>query len=583
MRRKNVVPLVSIVTIAVLGVIITLVNGWNPGLGLDLQGGASVVLQPKTKVDTGLLEQTKGIIRKRVDALGVAEPEIVRQGDAIIVSLPGVKDTARALKIVGQTAELRFRPVIGQVPVSETEPLVPTPTTVVGTATTKAGTATTKAGTATTKAGTATTAAPAVEVAPAAGFGQFAVDLQATTAGSAATTKATAATTKTANAGAPVTTNAGASPTTLPGNVTITPGGATVVTPAAAAQSVGPIKTSTAEQDVAGANVVLPELQKNKVIARYSLGPAEVTGRAVRSANALINQNSGEWEVEVNFTSEGSALWDQMAQRHYGERVAIALDGIVKSAPSINARQFDGRAIISGSFTASEAKDLALVLRYGSLPVQLVPQTVQTVSATLGRDSLRTGILTGLIGLALVALYMVFYYRALGLIVLLGLSVSAALMWTIVSFLSEKRGLALSLSGAVGIIVSVGITVDSYVVYFERLKDDIRAGRSLRSSVDRGFKRAFRTILAADLTSFIGAAVLYLRTVGNVRGFAFFLGLSTILDVGVALLFTRPIVALLAQGTFFTNGPLGVARGMSHPDGRPIVALSPASTGGLPR
>ena len=569
MRRKNVVPLVSIVTIAVLGVIMTIVNGWNPGLGLDLQGGASVVLQPKTKVDTGLLEQTKGIIRKRVDALGVAEPEIVRQGDAIIVSLPGVKDTARALKIVGQTAELRFRPVIGQVPVSETEPLVPTPTTVVGTATTKAG--------------TATTAAPAVEVAPAAGFGQFAVDLQATTAGSAATTKATAATTKTANAGAPVTTNAGASPTTLPGNVTITPGGATVVTPAAAAQSVGPIKTSTAEQDVAGANVVLPELQKNKVIARYSLGPAEVTGRAVRSANALINQNSGEWEVEVNFTSEGSALWDQMAQRHYGERVAIALDGIVKSAPSINARQFDGRAIISGSFTASEAKDLALVLRYGSLPVQLVPQTVQTVSATLGRDSLRTGILTGLIGLALVALYMVFYYRALGLIVLLGLSVSAALMWTIVSFLSEKRGLALSLSGAVGIIVSVGITVDSYVVYFERLKDDIRAGRSLRSSVDRGFKRAFRTILAADLTSFIGAAVLYLRTVGNVRGFAFFLGLSTILDVGVALLFTRPIVALLAQGTFFTNGPLGVARGMSHPDGRPIVALSPASTGGLPR
>jgi len=236
---------------------------------------------------------------------------------------------------------------------------------------------------------------------------------------------------------------------------------------------------------------------------------------------------------------------------------------VVQSAPEIN-QGITGRDVeISGDFSQGEAKDLALVLRYGALPVQFDQgkQTVDSVSPTFGRDQLTAGIVAGLIGLGLVALYMLLYYR-LGLVVVLGLGLTGMLFFTLISYLSTSQGLTLTLAGVTGIIVSVGITVDSYVVFFERLRDELRSGKTLRSSVDRGFARAFRTILAADAASFIGAAVLYYLTVGSVRGFAFFLGLSTLLDVIVAYFFTRPLVALLGQGRFFTTGPLGIVRNM---------------------
>ena len=247
--------------------------------------------------------------------------------------------------------------------------------------------------------------------------------------------------------------------------------------------------------------------------------------------------------------------------------LAIVLDGTVESAPQIQPNlvsNFDNKAQITGNFTEKEAKNLATVLRFGALPVQLTPQSTQTVSATLGKDSLRAGITAGIVGLSLVLLYMLLYYRALGLVVVLGLAVSASLLWAIVSWLGETRGLSLSLAGATGIIVSVGVTVDSYVVYFERLKDEIRSGKTIRTSVDRGFTRAFRTILAADLVSFIAAALLYILTVGPVRGFAFFLGLSTLLDVFTAYFFTRPMVTFLGRSRFFTEARyVGVARGLA--------------------
>ena len=179
--------------------------------------------------------------------------------------------------------------------------------------------------------------------------------------------------------------------------------------------------------------------------------------------------------------------------------------------------------------------------------MQLEQETVQTVSPSLGQDSLRAGLIAGAIGTALVLLYMIFYYRALGLVVVAGLIVWSALQWSVISYLGATQGLALSLAGVTGIIVSVGVTVDSYIVYFERLKDEIRSGRTIRSSVDRGFKRAFRTILIADTSALLGAVTLYVLTVGPVRGFAFFLGLSTVLDIVVSYFFTRPVVALLAR------------------------------------
>jgi preprotein translocase subunit SecD len=264
--------------------------------------------------------------------------------------------------------------------------------------------------------------------------------------------------------------------------------------------------------------------------------------------------------------------------------LAIVLDSVVQSSPSISEASYEADSIsISGSFGESEAKDLALVLRYGSLPVELERQSVQTVSASLGDDSLRAGIIAGVVGLALVALYMLVYYRALGLVVIVGLTVWASLLYTIISYLGVAQGLALTLAGVTGIIVSIGVTVDSYVVYFERLKDEVKAGRTLRSSTERAFKRAFRTILAADTSAFIGAAVLWWLTVGSVRGFAFFLGLSTVLDVFVAWFFTRPTVTLLSRSRVFTEMPvLGVARGLAAPAPDP-AAERPVATAGVGR
>ena len=331
------------------------------------------------------------------------------------------------------------------------------------------------------------------------------------------------------------------------------------------------IPTTPPSEDDPTKQVVLPQLDKAKkhVVQRYLLAPAMVQGKVIdgtiiSGANPSVDPTTGAWRVDFTVRDADSRLFDALAAANVGKQVAIELDGVVISAPVFQVAAFNGRGQITGDFTHRDAKDLALVLRYGSLPVQLVPQTVQTVSATLGKDSLSAGLIAGAVGLGLVALYMLLYYRALGLVVVAGLGVSCALMYSIVTLLGQTRGLALSLSGATGIIVSVGVTVDSYVVYFERLKDEIRSGRTIRSSVDRGFTRAYRTILAADLVSLIGAALLYFLSVGAVRGFAFFLALSTILDLVTAYVFTRPAVILLGRNRLFTEARwLGVARGLA--------------------
>jgi preprotein translocase subunit SecD len=507
MRRGMWVSLLGIVIIALLSLGGVLAAGWSPVLGLDLQGGASVVLQPKNNVDGGVLDQAKEIIDRRVNALGVAEPDITRQGDSIIVQLPGVKDQDRALQIVGQTAELRFRPVLQALPGSESPP-----------------TTTSTSTTTTTRPGATTTTAPGATTTP---------------TGSSTTVAASA--------------------TTVPGATTTTVAPTTTTT-----TPDGLVPLTDRDDDRADAEVVLPYFDDNKELIRYRLGPTVITGKVIRTARAEVDPNSGAWYVSFETTGPGSREFDAMAAANIQKPVAIVLDGIVKSAPVIQQAQFNGQGQITGSFSEREAKDLALVLRYGSLPVELEQATVQTVSATLGKDSLNAGMLAGFIGLALVLAYIVFYYRALGLVVLLGLSVWGSLMWAVISWLGETRGLALTLAGATGIVVSIGVTADSYIVYFERLKDEVRSGKTIRSSVERGFSRAFRTILAADTSAFIGAFLLWWLTVGPVRGFAFFLGLSTILDIVVAFFFTRPLVALLARNRVFTEARwLGVARGLA--------------------
>jgi preprotein translocase subunit SecD len=323
--------------------------------------------------------------------------------------------------------------------------------------------------------------------------------------------------------------------------------------------------TTAPEDDDETKQVILPEKDADgNVTSRYLLGPAEVKGQALSGASATVSQ-TGAWEVQFELTGDGTKQWNDMATKvGAGNQIAIDLDGVVRSAPRLEVTEFQGRGVITGNFSQAEAKDLALVLRYGALPVQLDRQTVQTVSATLGRDSLRAGLVAGGIGIGLVALYMLLYYRALGLVVWVGLALTGAIMYSLVTLLGRTSGLALSLAGATGIIVSVGVTVDSYVVYFERLKDEIRSGKTIRSSLDRGFSRAYRTILAADAASIIGAAVLYVLSVGSVRGFAFFLGLTTLLDIFTAYFFTRPMVLLLGRSRLFTEARwVGVARGLN--------------------
>ncbi len=578
MRKSLWYSLLGITAVAVIALGSELAAGNQPLLGLDLQGGASVVLQPQGKVDSGVLNQAIAIMRKRIDALGVAEPNISRQGNNVVIELPGIKDPARALTVVGQTAQLFFRPVLCFTGTGTSTQIIPFPpyaaptTTVPGAVTT-----TTPGAPTTTVAGAPTTIKPTTPTSGALGAGGR---IPGAALGGRPALAALPAQTPTTPAPAAGTV-APAAATTVPGTTpTTAAAGGAAASPYSAADCqlatssvAANLPTTPPGQDVASATVLLPAADKTGNAAdpngaRYLLGPAQLTGNIVSSATALppdLTVSQPNWYVQVKFTSSGGPKFDQLATQNYQKFVAIALDGVVESAPQIQTQSFNGQAVINGSnFTEGQAKNLALELRYGSLPVQFTPQSIQTVSATIGKDSLRAGLVAGTIGLLLVLCYMLFYYRGLGLVVVLGLTVSGMLLYAIICQLSASRGLALSLAGATGIIVSVGVTADSYIVYFERLKDEIRSGKSVRGSVDRGFSRAYRTIVAADLVSIMAALTLYIFTVGSVRGFALTLLLSTALDLLTAFFFTRPMVALLGRNRLFTEARFfGVARGLA--------------------
>jgi preprotein translocase subunit SecD len=521
--RRHVLQLIMSIAIVAIPLVAVLATSTTPQLGLDLQGGISVVLAPAkgAKVESGTLGQAVNIIRKRVDSLGVAEPEISRQGNNIIIDLPGVKDRDKALRIVGQTAELRFRGVLQALPAENVA--VTTTTTTAPPATTT--TAAAGGSTTTTAAGSTSSTAQKGVIAP-----------QATTS----------------TTGGSTTTTGGSTPTTAP-----------ATTPATEPAPLTGVVKST--EDIIDQEVVLPTSKnlKDQGAARLRLTPTLMTGKDVKTAKASYQSGKG-WVVNLEFTGEGFSKFQGVAEQWYQKQVAIVLDGEVKSYPVIQEAKFDQNNVqISGNFKEGEAKDLALVLKYGALPVPLERQTVQDVSPSLGKDQLHSGIVAGLLGLALVAVYMLVYYRLLGLVIVAGLLLAGAALYVLTCWLGNTIGLTLTLSGVTGIIVSVGITVDSYVVYFERLKDEVRSGKTIRSSLDRGFSRSFRTILAADVVSLIGAALLYLLAVGSVRGFAFFLGISVLLDIFVAYFFMHPLVSLIGRRQSMTKpGWLSIASGL---------------------
>ena len=485
-----------------------LLAGNVPALGLDLQGGASVTLQPEGDFTPSALAQAVDIISQRVNALGVSEPEITRQGDNVVVNLPGVNDQQKALDIIGRQGELLLRPVL------------------------QAGTLNTD--TATTIPGTETSVVDTAVV----------------------------DTTIAATEGGPGSVRSRGAATTIPaGTDTTVPASSDSTVPAATESNI------SVSEDTTDPNVNAVLLGQNG--EGYLVGPAGATGKVfTNNAQAIINNGNWTVTVELQKGAEGEDLWNALTTQCFNRaatcptaRIAIALDGTVISAPTVQEAVFTGGNVqISGDFSQSEARDLAKILEFGAVPVKFKVATVQTVSPTLGKDSLRAAIISGLIGVLLVMAFFFVYYRMLTIVVVGGLMVSSALLWSIIAFISRSNGLALTLSGVAGIIVSIGVTVDSYVVFFERIKDELHAGKSLRSSAQRSFTLAWRTILAADTVSFLGALVLWWLTVGSVRGFAFFLGLSTVCDVIIAYFFTRPAVLLLARSKFLQGRKiLGVA------------------------
>ncbi len=566
-RLRAFTSLIVIVLIAASALIYTVVSDNKPLLGLDLQGGVSVVLKPKGTAESSAIDQAIAIIRQRIDALGVAEPEITRQGDNILIQIPGVKDKDRAIDLVGQTAELQFRPVLAALPAGS-QVVPPSDTTTTVPADSSSSTVAPDA--------TSTTVGGSGEVGLGTGasVGELAVGSSSTptTLSDGAREFAQAETTTTipavtAEAPAVDATTAVADPTAIDTNAAdaAASGDPLAVDPATGGLTDAACAvTLSSDQLNPTGDVLLPQCKDQLLVATYKVGPVGLTGSALDTARANLGQN-GQWVVAPVFkdNADGIGKFNGAAGQCYAKaatcpsgQLAIVLDGQVLSAPSINAASFKADQIeISGSFDERSAKDLATALKYGALPVEFEKQQAQIVSATLGRDALHAGLIAGLVGLILAGLYMVLFYRILGLFAVLKLGIEGALLWTVISYLGTNNGLALTLAGITGIIVSIGVSLDSNVVYYEHLKEDIQNGRSVRSSTDRSFVSAFSTIVKADVASLIGAGILWWLTVGPVRGFAFYLGLSTLLDLLTSWAYMRPVVKFATARTSLLRRP----------------------------
>jgi protein-export membrane protein SecD len=416
--------------------------GLRPLLGLDLVGGVSVILTAPPGTEADVLDRTVETIRERVDALGVAEPDITQQGDLNIqVQIPrfGGASQERLLSLIGRTARLEFREVLE------------------------------------------------------------------------------------------------------------------VISPGSPKYEKTKVTTGARPE----AEAVYPG--KGEPPTKYRLGEVLLTGEAIDRASAVYNDPATVsdpsfqgWVVDFRLTDQGGERFADITRRLSGKQMAIVLDRRVESAPAVQDAITGGSGTITlGSGTSvgaeGEAKDIALVLKTGALPVELERSQVETVSATLGTESLRQGLIAGIAGLILLCLYLAFYYRLLGVVTWLGMAIWAVLSVTIVALLGQWVGYSLTLAGVAGLVVSLGVTADSYIVFYERLKDEVRKGKTVRAAVAPAFRRAWRTIIAADVVTIVGAVVLYVLAIGSVRGFALTLGLATFLDMFVVYFFKRPTVFLIAR------------------------------------
>ncbi|MFD3665462.1 protein translocase subunit SecD [Streptomyces sp. NPDC058659] len=516
----------------------------TPRLGIDLAGGTSITLKAKAEpgqesaVNETNMNTAVGIIERRVNGLGVSEAEVQTQGrENIIVNIPRGTDEKQARKQVGTTAQLYFRPVLT---VADGAPPAAPSATPSGSA-----------------SGTPSAKPSASASGASAGEKSATPTATATTQGRAVSEALKAPSpTPTASSSTSAKPQATGTPQATPSADAAT---AALQQKFATLNCLDPKQRSAAGQGVKPTEpTVACGEDAPGVWAKYLLGPAEVGGRDVDDAKGQFDQQRGMWIVTMDFTSEGSKKFQSITgklsqQADPQNRFAIVLDGQVVSAPSVR-QTLSASAEISGNFNQQSAQDLGNILSYGALPLTFETQSVDTVTAALGGDQLEAGLIAGAIGLGLVIIYLVAYYRGLSLIAILSLGVSALLTYVIMSLLGPAIGFALNLPAVCGAIVAIGITADSFIVYFERIRDELREGRTLRPAVERAWPRARRTILVSDFVSFLAAAVLFIVTVGKVQGFAFTLGLTTLLDVVVVFLFTKPIMTMLAKTKFFGNG-----------------------------
>ncbi|MBX0298474.1 protein translocase subunit SecD [Cryobacterium sp. 1639] len=485
-------------------------GSWTPKLALDLEGGTQIILAPKLEsgqtVSNEQLSQAVSIIRQRIDSAGVSESEINTQGGQnIVISIPGTPDDA-TLNRIQSSAKLEFRPVIvASAPSADS----------VGT--------------------DDSTAEPT----------DGATDPAAEGATDTATDEAAAAEEATPSV----------APTDASDINNITP---------ALQEQFDSFQCSDIDTTVvAPADEPLITCEADGSV-KYILGPVEVSGENISDAtNGQVTTQSGattgEWAVNIVFDGTGTEAFADVTTRLSGltgaqNQFAIVLDGSVISAPQTLAVITDGKPQITGSFDQDTSKALADQLKFGALPISFAVQSQDTISATLGSTQLQSGLIAGLIGLILVVLYSLVQYRLLGLVTVASLIVAGVITYFLITLLSWREGYRLSLAGVAGLIVAIGITADSFIVYFERVRDELRDGRGLVSSVEAGWRRAIRTIIASDTVNFLAAAVLFVLAVGNVRGFALTLGLTTLVDLLVVALFTHPTLQLLARTKFFGDG-----------------------------
>ncbi|SIQ64984.1 preprotein translocase subunit SecD [Microbispora rosea] len=549
-----------------MGATVALQKAFVPKFGLDLAGGTTVTLSPvmangKTPSQESL-DRAVTIIRQRVNGTGISDAQVAKSNDNIVIQIPGA-GRDEALRLVSTTAELRMRQVLAVAAATNQPAQVPTA------APTPSGSA------AATPATTPGTSAPAGESAAPNGNATpagRALSKALTAPSPEPTTSERAGNHRKAGAGAARANRAKASPSAA----------APSPTPTAAPQDTG---DPLAGQDTSGIDpALLTEFRKidctaknrgqgaiddpNKQIvacsddgsARYILDKAAVQGTEISGAQSGTDPTTGEWIVQVDFKSKGATQFADITRRITSlpaprNQLANVLDGVVIVAPTIEEAIPGGSARISGSFTQTTATELADQLKYGALPLKFQQSSVVSVSSTLGQDQLKGGLIAGALGLIVVMIYLLLYYRGLGLIGIASLCVATVFTYLTVDVLSHNAGFRLSLPHIIGLVVSIGITADSFIVYFERIRDEIKEGhRTLRSAVEVAWRRARRTIMVADAVMFIAAVVLFFLAVGDVAGFAFAMGLTTLIDIVVVFLFTKPLMSLVARLRFFSKG-----------------------------